>query len=85
MPQLFDLMYLVILKVMLDDTLTTSDNNPIVESPHEVVTLLPQRKHRVQVMRDLSNLCSRDETLPTKDLKGPERFTCYEFGASQGI
>ena len=58
MPHLFDLMYLVILKVMLDDTLTTCDNNPIVESPQEVVTLLPQRKHRVQVMRDLSYLCS---------------------------
>ena len=79
MPHLFDLMYLVILKVMLDETLTTCNNNPIVESPHEVVTLLLQRKHRIQVMRDLSNLCSRDETLPTKDLKCPERFACYKF------
>ena len=58
MPHLFDLMYLVILKVMLDDTLTTCDNNPVVESPHEVVTLLPKGKYRVQVMRDLSYLCS---------------------------
>lgn len=85
MAHLFDLMNLVILKVMLDDTLTTCDNNPVVESPHEVVTFLPQGKHKVQVMRGLSNLCSWDETLPTKDLKGPERFTRYEFWGSQGI
>lgn len=68
MPRLPDLMYCVILKVMLDDTLATCDKNPVAESPHEKVTLVPQRKYRIKVMRGLSNLSGRDEGLPTKDL-----------------
>ena len=53
---------------MFDDTLSTSDKNPVVESPHEEVTPVPQRKYRIKVMRGLSNLSGRDEGLPTKDL-----------------
>jgi hypothetical protein len=41
MPHLPDLMYCVILKVMSDDTLATSDKDPVVESPQEIVSFVP--------------------------------------------